>query len=238
MARFQEAYAAMLSYTDDQIGRIIAELKRIGRFENTLFLFISDNGASQEGGPGGVVDNTHFVNGITPTLEESLARIDEIGTRRSRSLYPWGWAQASNTPLKRYKQNAHAGGVRVPFIVSWPGQIAESGGIRTQFHHAIDVMPTTLEALGLEAPETYRGVEQMPVHGHSMLYSFADAAAPTNHRTQYFEMIGHRGIWQDGWKAVAHHPQGADFDQDEWELYHVDEDLSGPSISRGSTRTS
>ncbi|WP_236792048.1 arylsulfatase [Amycolatopsis sp. GM8] len=226
MARFQEAYAGMLSYTDDQIGRLVAELKRLGRFENTLFLFISDNGASQEGGPGGVVDNTHFVNGITPTLEESLARIDEIGTRRARSLYPWGWAQASNTPLKRYKQNAHAGGVRVPFIVSWPGKIAESGGVRTQFHHAIDVMPTTLEALGLKAPETYRGVEQMPVHGTSMLYTFGDAAAPTSHRTQYFEMIGHRGIWQDGWKAVAHHPQGTDFDEDQWELYHVDEDLS------------
>jgi len=131
-----------------------------------------------------------------------------------------------NTPLKWYKQNTHGGGVRDPLIMQWPRRIEGTGGIRHQFHYVTDIVPTVLEELGIEAPATSRGQTQMPIHGTSMSYALDEPDAPSRKRVQYFEMFGHRGIWLDGWKAVSHHAKGAPYDDDEWELYHLDEDFS------------
>ncbi|MEJ5946578.1 arylsulfatase [Pseudokineococcus basanitobsidens] len=227
MARLQEAFAAMLEHTDDQLGRLMAHLEHLGRRENTLVVLMSDNGASQEGGALGNTNTLAYENGDTTTTEESLARLDDIGTWRCHSNYPWGWAQAANTPLKRYKQNVHAGGVRAPLVLSWPaGMAGAAGGLRTQFHHVVDVAPTLLDVVGVAAPEVRRGVPQMPVHGTSMRYTFDDADAPSRRRTQYFEMYGHRALVSDGWKAVAYHERHSPYESDRWELYHLPSDFS------------
>jgi arylsulfatase A-like enzyme len=226
--RLQEAFAAFLDHTDAQIGRFIEGLERLGELDNTMIVLLSDNGASQEGGPFGVLHEMKFFNFILETPDEAVQRLDDIGGPSSHANYPWGWAQAGNTPFKWYKQNTHEGGVHVPLIVHWPAKIEDRGGLRRQFHHVNDVAPTIYEALGLTAPEVYRGYEQMPVTGTSMLYCLpADAAdAPSTKSVQYFEMMGHRAICADGWKAVTRHEPGVAFDDDTWELYHVAEDAS------------
>ena len=157
---------------------------------------------------------------------EIQSRLDEIGGPRSAPNYPWGWAQAGNTPLKWYKQNTHGGGVRVPLIVHWPDGLKDRGAIRNQFHHVSDMLPTVLETLGTAPPETYRGTSQMPVSGTSFAYAFNEPDTPTRKSVQYFEMLGHRGIWADGWKAVARHERNSPWSDEEWELYHVAEDFS------------
>jgi arylsulfatase len=227
-ARLQEAYAAFLDHTDVQIGRLVEFLEEIGEFDNTLILLMSDNGASQEGGPLGVIDTFKYFNGIPETLEEVSARIDDIGGPRSQTNYPWGWAQVGNTPGKRYKQNTHGGGVRDPLIVHWPRGIDDQGGLRDQFHHVTDIAPTVLELIGVTPPQAVNGVAQMPIHGVSLAYTFpAEAKAePSQKHVQYFEMYGHRGIWADGWKAVCYHPPGLPFEDDVWELYHLETDFS------------
>jgi len=225
-ARLQEAFAAMLEHTDDQIGRLTAFLKSIDRWDNTLFILLSDNGASQEGGATGVLDEMKWFNGIRESADEAVARLDDIGGPDSHSNIPWGWAQAGNTPLKWYKQNTHGGGVRDPLIMHWPARVAKGGEVRAQFCHAIDITPTVLDALGIPTPEVVAGVPQMPVHGVSLAPTFDDAGAALDRGPQYFEMLGHRGIYQDGWKAVTHHEPGTPFDDDNWELYHLAEDFS------------
>jgi len=226
--RLQEAFAGFLDHTDHQIGRLVEFLRDIEELDNTLLLVLSDNGASQEGGPIGVLDTMKWFNGVPESLNRAVARIDEVGGPSTSTNYPWGWAQAGNTPLKRYKQNTHGGGVRDPLIVHWPARIDDAGGVRHQFHHVVDVVPTVLEAVGLAAPQHHAGVEQLAIHGTSLAYSFARerATEPTRKQVQYFEMFGHRGIWAAGWKAVSYHPKGGDFDDDVWELYHLDEDFS------------
>jgi arylsulfatase len=225
-ARLQEAFAAMLEHTDAQIGRLVEFLKSVGQFENTLFIVMSDNGASQEGGATGVLDEMKWFNGIRESVDEAVERLDDIGGPNSHCNIPWGWAQAGNTPLKWYKQNTHGGGVRDPLIMHWPAGIAAAGEVRDQFCHAIDIAPTILAALGLETPDVVAGVPQMPVHGVSLASTFARADAPIARGAQYFEMLGHRGLWKDGWKAVTHHESGKPFDDDRWELYHLAEDFS------------
>ena len=225
-ARLQEAFAAYLEHTDAQLGRLVDELARLGRLDNTVLVVMSDNGASQEGGPLGVLHEMKYFNGVGENLDEALARIDEIGGPNSHANYPWGWAQAGNTPFKWYKQNTHEGGVHVPLIVHWPAGPAERGSLRRQFHYVTDVAPTIYEIVGVEAPATYRGRDQMPLTGTSMAYALADAAAPSRHATQYFEMVGHRALYHEGWKAVTRHTPGTDFDADRWELYHVEADPS------------
>lgn len=229
----QEAFAAMLDHTDAQLGRLLDELDRLGIADDTLVMALSDNGASQEGYDTGVLDTFRYFNNVEQPVDEAIERLDDIGSRRSSTNYPWGWAQVGNTPGKRYKQNTHGGGVRDPLIVSWPNGIdaATNGQIRTQFHHVIDLAPTILEVLGIEPPDTVKGVPQMPIHGTSLAYTFeptaADAdAVPTRKTSQYFEMNGHRAIWADGWKAVCFHAPGTSFDEDRWELYHLDSDFS------------
>ena len=176
-------------------------------------------------------------SGTSTTSPEDMSivadRLDDIGTRRSHSNYPWGWAQVGNTPAKRYKQNTHGGGVRDPLIVSWPNGIDASvnGQIRHQFHHITDIVPTMLEICDYEAPTRVKGVAQMPIDGTSLAYTFTPEAAdrdavPTRKPVQYFEMFGHRGIWSDGWKAVTYHAPGTSLDDDQWELYHLDQDYS------------
>jgi arylsulfatase A-like enzyme len=225
-ARLQEAFAAMLEHTDYQIGRLIDFLKSIDQWDNTLLVLLSDNGASQEGGAAGVLDEMKWFNGIPERADEAVERLEDIGGPNSHTNIPWGWAQAGNTPLKWYKQNTHGGGVRDPLIMHWPKGIGSAGEIRNQFCHVTDIAPTILDALGLSQPDTVAGVPQMPIHGVSLTPTFGDAGAKLGRDVQYFEMLGHRGIWQDGWKAVTHHDQGSSFDSDKWELYHLDQDFS------------
>jgi arylsulfatase A-like enzyme len=225
-ARLQEAYAAMLDHTDAQIGRLTEFLKGLEVFDNTLFILVSDNGASQEGGQLGTFDEMRFFNMLGEDLDKAMERLDDIGGPDSHCNIPWGWAQAGNTPLKWYKQNTHGGGVRDPLIIRYPGGVKDPGAVRGQFCHAIDIAPTILDVAGLKAPAFANGVDQIPVHGESLTPTFADPAAPLARREQYFEMLGHRGIWLDGWKAVTHHENGVAFDADAWELYHLDQDFS------------
>lgn len=225
-ARLQEAFAAMLEHTDTQIGRLVDFLKSIGRWDNTLFILLSDNGASQEGGATGVLDEAKYFNLIAENVTEAVTRLDDIGGPASHSNIPWGWAQAGNTPLKWYKQNAHGGGVRDPLLVHWPARLKNVGGVRHQFCHAIDIAPTVLDGLGIATPAVIAGVQQMPVHGVSLVPVFDDANARIDRGPQYFEMLGHRGVWRDGWKAVTHHKRGEPYDADRWELYHLTLDFS------------
>ncbi len=224
--RLQETFAAFLEHTDDQIGRLVAFLKSVGRFENTIFLVLSDNGASQEGGQFGVLDEMKWFNGIREDADEAVARLDDIGGPDSHCNYPWGWAQAGNTPLKWYKQNTHGGGVRDPLILHWPAGVKAAGETRGQFAHAIDVAPTILDLAGLRVPDTVAGAAQMPMHGASLAPVIANADARPGREAQYFEMLGHRGLWADGWKAVTRHTAGQPFGEDRWELYHLAEDFS------------
>ena len=225
-ARLQEAYAGFLDHTDEQIGRLVDALAEIQEMDNTIVFLMSDNGASQEGGPFGVLHEMKFFNGILETPDEAIHRIDEIGGPHSHSNYPWGWAQAGNTPFRWYKQNTHEGGVHVPLIVRWPENIKDPGSLRTQFHHVNDIVPTIYDILGINPPDEYRGYEQMPITGTSMKYTFDAADEPSKKRVQYFEMMGHRAIYADGWKAVTRHEAGTPFADDDWELYNLAQDAS------------
>jgi arylsulfatase len=224
--RLQSAFAGMLDHTDQHIGRLMQFLEASGQADNTLVLVLSDNGASQEGGPLGMVNAMGPYNFKPEPLEEKLARIEDIGGPDTHSNFPLGWAMASNTPLKRYKQNTHGGGIRDPLVVAWPKGIAARGELRHGFRHACDLTPTLLEVIGVTPPDTINGVPQRPFNGVSFAASLADAQAPARDRPQYFEMFGHRGIWHAGWKAVAFHPPGKPFDADRWELYHLDADFA------------
>lgn len=224
-ARFQEVFAGFLDHTDAQLGRLMEYLRTIDRLDNTIVVLLSDNGASQEGGPHGVVNTTIYENMRLPSLEDNLPHIDEIDGRTAHVNYPLGWAQAGNTPLKRYKQNTHAGGIRTPMIVRLPGA-AFAGQRRDHFQHVTDIVPTVLDYLGLVPPRTYRGLSQLPMDGQSMRPTIDTPDTAPRERSQYFETLGHRAIWKDGWKAVAYHRRHSDYQDDQWELYHVDEDFS------------
>jgi arylsulfatase A-like enzyme len=223
--RLQAAFAAMLDHADRHLARLVTFLEEASLRENTLILVLSDNGASQEGGPLGMVNAMGPYNGKPEPIDEKIARIDDIGGPGTHSNFPWGWAMASNTPLKRYKQNTHGGGIRDPLVVSWPSGVKVQGELRHQFRHACDVTPTVLEILRIRPPETIAGVKQQPIEGVSFAASFG-AIDPARGAAQYFEMFGHRGLWKDGWKAVAYHAPGTAFDADKWELYRLDEDFS------------
>ncbi|HEY3795550.1 MAG TPA: arylsulfatase [Bradyrhizobium sp.] len=224
--RLQSAFAGMLDHADRHLARLIAFLENAGVRDNTLILVLSDNGASQEGGPLGFVNAMGPYNFRPEPIAEKLRRLDDIGGPDSHSNFPHGWAMASNTPLRRYKQNTHGGGIRDPFVMSWPKRIGARGELRHQFVHASDLVPTLLDLVGIDAPAEIAGCAQMPIEGESFARSIADAAAPSKASPQYFEMFGHRGLWRDGWKAVAYHPPGTPFENDKWELFHLDRDFS------------
>lgn len=224
--RLQSAYAAMLEHADAQIGRLMQYLQDSGVADDTLVLVLSDNGASQEGGPLGFVNAMGPYNLKPEDLAEKLRRIDDIGGPDTHSNFPHGWAMAANTPLKRYKQNTHGGGIRDPLVLAWPKGIAARGELRHPFCHASDLLPTLLDLCGVSPPEQIGGVAQLSVTGESFRASLDNAQAPARTRPQYFEMFGHRGLWHDGWKAVAFHPPGTPFDADRWELYHLAQDFA------------
>jgi arylsulfatase len=227
-ARLQEAFAAFLDHTDDQIGRLVDGLRKMGELDNTIFVVLADNGASQEGGPFGVMHEMKFFNLILETPDDAISRIDDIGGPHSHTNYPWGWAQCGNSPFKWYKQNTHEGGVHVPLVVHWPAGMApiEAGTKRHQFVNVSDIVPTIYELLGVSAPEVYRGLEQLPVTGRSFASVLGDADAPATNTLQYFEMAGSRALVSGTWKAVCKHSAGADFDTEPWELYDLSIDAS------------
>jgi len=223
--RLQSAFAGMLDHADRQLARLVAFLERTGLRENTIVLVLSDNGASQEGGLLGGV--TLGPRNLRPELwSEKLARLEDIGGPKVHNNFPHGWAMASNTPLRRYKQNTHGGGIRDPFVVSWPKGIAARGELRHQFCHVSDILPTLLDVIDIEAPAEINGIRQLPLEGVSFKASLTDPTAPSKADPQYFEQFGHRGLWHQGWKAVAYHPTGTPFDADKWELYKLDEDFN------------
>lgn len=225
--RLQEAFAAFLDHTDAQIGRLADFLAELDLLDDTIFIVTSDNGASQEGLATGVMNEFSFFNLVAEDIDHIVEhRLDDIGGPHSHSNYPWGWAQAGNTPLKWYKQNTFGGGIRDPLVIHWPARIKDGGALRHQFHHVTDLVPTFLDVLEIKAPANYRGLDQMPVHGTSLAYTFDSSDVRSRKPVQYFEQFGHRGIWKDGWKAVTHHTKGEPFDDGEWELYHLDEDFS------------
>ncbi len=226
--RLQETFAAFLDHTDAQVGRLVDGLRRLGQLDNTILMVMADNGASQEGGPFGVLHEMKFFNGILESPDDAAERLDDIGGPHSHANYPWGWAQAGNTPFKWYKQNTHEGGVHVPLVVHWPDGVAagQRGTLRDQFTYAADVVPTIYEVLGVEPPDVRHGLEQLPVTGHSFAAALSDAAAPATNVLQYFEMNGSRALVDGDWKAVCKHVAGADYDTEPWELYHIAADRS------------
>jgi arylsulfatase len=233
-ARQMEVFAAQMEWVDLQIGRVVAELERIGELDNTLIFVTADNGASGEGGLAGTFNETYVLNGLQTPLEASLGHLEDWGRANTYPHYHAGWAMAGNTPFRYFKQSEHRGGQQDHLVVHWPNGIEARGEIRSQYHHISDIAPTIMEAAGIDVPEIYHSVEQQPMDGVSMAYAFDDAGAPNRKERQYYEMFGNRAIWVDGWKAVTLHANRMPwdlavtlpFDQDEWELYHVAEDFS------------
>jgi len=221
-ARFMEAYSGYLEHTDDQIGRLVDFLKERGIFDNTLVILISDNGGAPEAGIEGNFE--HPYNGKL-TVEQMYERLDDLGSRASQPQYQRGWAMASCAPFKYYKLWPFNGGVRTPMIVSWPEGI-QSPGLREQFVDVIDITPTVLDILGIDVPEYFDGVAQMPLQGASLRNVFESSTAPAPRDTQFFELWGSRSIYHQGWKAVAFHKDGTDFEDDHWELYYQPEDFT------------
>jgi arylsulfatase A-like enzyme len=233
-ARQMEVFAAQMEFVDSQVGRVVAELDRIGELENTLIFVTADNGASGEGGLSGTFNETYVLNGLQTPFDASLEYIDNWGDADTYPHYHAGWAMAGNTPFRYFKQSSHRGGQHDALVVHWPNGVEAKGEIRNQYHHISDIAPTILEVAKAEVPETYHGVAQQPMTGVSMRYAFNDADAPTTKKRQYYEMFGNRAIWEDGWKAVTLHANRMPwdinvvepFEDDVWELYHVAEDFS------------
>jgi arylsulfatase A-like enzyme len=236
-ARMMEVYAGFLTHTDAQVGRLLDFIEEIGESENTVVLVMSDNGASAEGGPRGSFNELYFFNFEPENMEENLARIDQLGGPEAYNHYPWGWAWAGNTPLKRWKRETHEGGVCDPLIAHWPSRLGRPGETRHQYVHAVDVMPTLLELIGIDPPAEINGVRQRPIEGISFAPTLFDPENPGRHTTQYYEMLGSRALYHEGWKAVVFRPLPfvrytedddpfRSFEDDDWELYHVAEDFS------------
>ena len=226
-ARMAEVFAGFSEYTDHQVGRIVDYLEETGQLDNTLIFYCADNGASGEGSPNGSVNENKFFNGWPDDMAENLAHLEDLGGPDTYNHYPTGWAMAFSTPFRMFKRYSYQGGVCDPLVVHWPNGIEARGEVRHQYHHAIDIVPTILDCCGLEFPATLNGHEQVPLPGHSMRYSFDAPNAPTPKQRQYYAMLGTRGIWENGWKAVAVHGPTSGlghFDEDEWQLFHTDVD--------------
>ena len=236
-ARLMEVFAGFMAHTDAQIGRVLDALEEMGQADNTLFMYITgDNGASAEGTIHGAWSAPSFQNGIPEDPEWLLEHMDDFGTARCENHYNLAWAWALDSPFQWMKQVAsHFGGTRNAMAVSWPSRIRDAGGLRTQFHHVVDVMPTLLAAAGVEMPDMVNGVAQMPVDGVSMLYAFDGPDGPSTRTTQYFEMLGNRALYHDGWMASCFHGRVPwdrfgtmpfDGPQEKWELYDIADDFS------------
>jgi arylsulfatase len=238
-ARQAEVFAGYAAYTDYEIGRVIQEVRDQGKIDNTLVLYlVGDNGTSPEGTLSGAYNQLTAYNGILKAPEAlQLLHYDEWGTDKTYPHMSVGWAWAFDTPFKWTKQVAsHFGGTRQGMAISWPGHIKDVGGIRSQFHHVIDIVPTILEATGIKAPDTVDGIKQRPIEGVSMVYTFTQPNAPSTRTTQYFEMAANRGIYHDGWMAnttpfappwdLATGKLPDVVDGYKWELYHITDDFS------------
>ncbi|SBT03488.1 Arylsulfatase A family protein [Candidatus Accumulibacter aalborgensis] len=238
-ARQAEVFAAYTAYTDHEIGRVIQEVEDMGKLDNTLIIYIDgDNGTSPEGTLVGTPNQFTAYNGVLDVpVEEQLKYYDDWGSATTYPHMAVGWSWAFDTPFKYTKQVAsHFGGTRQGMAISWPARITDVGGVRNQFHHIIDIVPTIVEATGIKAPQEVNGIKQKPIEGVSMVYTFdkANANAPTTHKTQYFEMASNRGIYHEGWYANTHPPlppwelaaAELPIDQYKWELYHLSEDYS------------
>jgi arylsulfatase len=224
----QEAFAAFLDHTDDQIGRLVEGLRHLGQLENTIIVVHADNGASQEGGPFGVMHEMKFFNGIIEMPDEAIKNIDDIGGPNSHCNYPWGWAQCGNTPYRWYKQNTHEGGVHVPMIFHWPKGVPadQVGTKRDQFVFVADIVPTVYDLVGITPPAVRNGLEQIPVSGHSFASVLSNGNAPATNTVQYFENAGSLAIVAGEWKAVLKHTPGVDYGTEKWELFHLASDRS------------
>ena len=229
-ARMAEVYAGFCSYTDHEIGRLIDYLDSTGELDNTLIVVISDNGASGEGGPNGSVNENNFFNSVVDDIDENMKYLDRLGSPDTYNHYPIGWSMAFNTPFKLWKRHSWNGGICDPMIVHWPSGIQATGEVREQYTHCSDIVPTVYECLGLEPPTEVKGYTQWPLEGTSFKYSFDDVDAPCQKDSQYYVMLGTRGIWHRGWKAEAMHPAApgnwSHFTEDRWELYNTDVDRS------------
>ncbi len=237
-AREQEVFAGFLTHTDAQIGRVLDSLRAQGLLDNTLVMVFSDNGASAEGGKDGSVNEHRFTAHLRESMADNLAAYDDWGGFSTYNHYSWAWAWAGNTPHKLWKRYTWLGGTRTPLIVHWPNHIARPGTVRPQFTHVIDLMPSVLEAVGIDAPSVVDGVPQQAVDGASLLGTLADPGAEEFHQTQYFEMLGSRSIFRDGWKATTNHIStgvldeeeratgSRSFAEDRWELFDLDHDFS------------
>jgi arylsulfatase len=217
------------------MGRIVEAVKQLPDADNTLFIYMAgDNGASAEGGIEGSINENLLFNGFPEKWQDNLKAIDELGGPKHFNHFPAAWAHAMNTPFQWTKQVAsHFGGTRNPLIVSWPSHVRDKGGLRSQFAHVIDIVPTIYEVTGITPPTMLNGVPQKPIDGVSLAYTFDDARAKERHLTQYFELASNRGIYHDGWMASAMsfapwqpHRSGFDPDKQKWELYNVDADFS------------
>lgn len=228
-AREMEAFAGMLTHTDAQIGRLVDYLEESNQLDNTIIVFLSDNGASAEGGVDGrfnAMRGQDVTSRGEGEIDYAYEHLDEIGTELAFNHYPTGWANCGNTPFQWYKIWAHEGGIKDPLIIRYPKAVKDPGAVRTQYHHVTDLTPTILDLIGVEKPEYIKGVHQQPFTGVSMKYTFEHADEPSHKYIQYYEVHGNRGIYKDGWKAVVNHCFVEDYAKDEWELYHVDEDYS------------
>ena len=236
-AYMMEVYAGYLSQTDYNAGRVLDAIERLGQLDNTLVIYIvGDNGASSEGQMQGSLNEIATINGIPEDYKQVLAHKNDLGTWKTHNHYPIGWAHAMDTPFQYAKMFAsHYGGTRNGMVISWPARIKDRGGIRSQWHHVIDIVPTILEVSGLQQPSSVNGVAQKPIEGVSMAYSFDNAKAASARRTQYFEMFGNRAIYHDGWIActtplaklgVLKDPTADIISGYQWELYNVEEDFS------------
>jgi len=224
--RLQETFAGFVDHADHHLGRLMVAIEEMQLRDNTVILLVSDNGASQEGLQNGTANTDRYRNYFPDTVEEMIDKLDEIGGPSTDPHYPKGWAMAGNSPLKRWKQDTHAGGNTDPLILSWPNRIKDVGGMRRQYHHLVDIVPTLLEVTEVPAPTMVNGVQQMPLPGVSMTYTFDQADAPTHKKIQYYEMLGSRAIWADGWTAVTWHKKDTSWDDDQWELYNTDVDFT------------
>jgi len=225
-ARFQENYAGFVDNTDQQIGKLLDYLESIGELDNTIVIFLSDNGASPEGDVEGQSNELAFFHYHKTTTAENLKYYDVIGSAETYPHYPWGWAQASNTPFQQYKRYVHGGGLRAPLIISWLNGIKAHGQIRSQYHHVDDLMPTLLELLHIPAPSGDQGRTVKPMEGISLAYTLDQPNVPSQKTEQYYELEGNRGYYQDGWKLVSKREPNQPFEEAPWELYNLNEDFS------------
>ena len=226
-ARYMAVYAAMVDEIDQSLGRLRAALEETGDWENTIVVYLSDNGASREGEATGTTNYFTHLAGSPDTVTLDAQRLDLIGSPQTMSHYPRGWAMAGNTPFRLFKRHTHAGGVQVPCILSWPAGLADQGGaIRAQYVHCIDILPTVLELAGLGAPTELRGIELLGMDGMSLLDVLRDGDAAAVRLEQYYENEGHRGFYRDGWEVVSNREPRTPFGDHEWELYDLRSDPS------------